>query len=175
MLAYLIPGENGELSEGSRRVNWVWYCNVNPGGDYSLLFTDKQGKTHANSVPKGLVSKEAVSKLKNNAAQLLPPQFVELIEATPDPFIQAIFDADPDHLYSGRVVLVGDAGFTVRPHTASGVSKAAADAMSLHAHLQNCSDLDLALRTWEEAQLPALRHLSEYGKMIGNRSQFPTV
>ncbi|MFF3734900.1 FAD-dependent monooxygenase [Streptomyces sp. NPDC002476] len=28
MLCYLVPGPEGELTEGSRRVNWVWYMNV---------------------------------------------------------------------------------------------------------------------------------------------------
>lgn len=31
----------------------------------------------------------------------------------------------------GRIVLLGDAAFVVRPHTAMGVSKAAGDAMAL--------------------------------------------
>ena len=30
ILCYLIPGENGELSRGQRRLNWVWYWNI-PG------------------------------------------------------------------------------------------------------------------------------------------------
>jgi len=28
MLCYLVPGANGELERGSRRVNWVWYVNT---------------------------------------------------------------------------------------------------------------------------------------------------
>ena len=30
ILCYLIPGPTGELLEGERRLNWVWYVNAVP-------------------------------------------------------------------------------------------------------------------------------------------------
>jgi len=40
----------------------------------------------------------------------------ELIEATPDPFIQKIVDVVVPRTVFGRTCLLGDAAFVVRPH-----------------------------------------------------------
>jgi len=44
ILCYLIPGPTGELSEGERRLNWVWYVNVSVGNKLQSLLTDRYGK-----------------------------------------------------------------------------------------------------------------------------------
>jgi hypothetical protein len=44
ILCYLIPGSTGELSEGDRRLNWVWYVNVSAGNKLQSLLTDRYGK-----------------------------------------------------------------------------------------------------------------------------------
>ncbi|WP_162477737.1 FAD binding domain-containing protein [Nitrososphaera sp. AFS] len=38
---YLIPGPTGELLDGERRLNWVWYYNVAEGNELQLLLTDR--------------------------------------------------------------------------------------------------------------------------------------
>lgn len=44
ILCYLIPGSTGELSEGERRLNWVWYVNVSADNKLQSLLTDRYGK-----------------------------------------------------------------------------------------------------------------------------------
>jgi 2-polyprenyl-6-methoxyphenol hydroxylase-like FAD-dependent oxidoreductase len=47
------------------------------------------------------------------------------------PFVQAIFDYETPAMVAGRLALLGDRAFVVRPHTAMGVAKAARDALAL--------------------------------------------
>ena len=56
ILCYLIPGPTGELSEGERRLNWVWYVNVPAGNKLQSLLTDRYGKQREFLVPQGLWS-----------------------------------------------------------------------------------------------------------------------
>ena len=62
---------------------------------------------------------------------LLAPQIYEIVERAPQPFFQAIFDLESQHMAIGRVALLGDAAFVARPHVGMGVTKAALDAQSL--------------------------------------------
>jgi 2-polyprenyl-6-methoxyphenol hydroxylase-like FAD-dependent oxidoreductase len=72
-----------------------------------------------------------------------------------------------------RTLLVGDAAFIPRPHTAASTSKAAANAIALGETIRASSgDLDTALGKWESAQLTLGQRLEAQGRMLGNRSQF---
>ena len=54
----------------------------------------------------------------------------------------------------GRVCLIGDAAFALRPHAAAGTAKAAADAWALAETLATTQgDLQAALPRWERHQL----------------------
>ncbi len=44
---------------------------------------------------------------------------VELGQRTPEPFIQSIFDVVVPRMAFGRVCLLGDAAFVLRPHAAA--------------------------------------------------------
>jgi 2-polyprenyl-6-methoxyphenol hydroxylase-like FAD-dependent oxidoreductase len=72
----------------------------------------------------------------------------------------------------GRVVLVGDAGFVPRPHTAASTSKAASNAIALAKALRTASDgVEKALSEWEPAQLELGSNLREVGRKLGDRTQ----
>jgi 2,6-dihydroxypyridine 3-monooxygenase len=71
----------------------------------------------------------------------------------------------------GRVCLVGDAAFVVRPHAAAGTAKAAADAWELARALNDQHDIESALRAWEPDQLELGRNLLERTRRIGRHSQ----
>jgi 2-polyprenyl-6-methoxyphenol hydroxylase-like FAD-dependent oxidoreductase len=52
------------------------------------------------------------------------------------------------------VILVGDAAFIPRPHTAASTAKAGANALALGRALQDYpNDIDAALKEWEPDQL----------------------
>ena len=56
ILCYLIPGPDGSLQPGQRRLNWVWYLNAAPGDELDRVLTDKDGRRRQFSVPQGFVA-----------------------------------------------------------------------------------------------------------------------
>ena len=72
----------------------------------------------------------------------------------------------------GRVCLIGDAAFVVRPHAAAGTAKAAADAWALVEAVDRDGDVPEALARWEPGQVALGRQLLERTRRIGRRSQF---
>lgn len=174
ILCYAIPGADGSITKGKRRLNWVWYWNYREADELPALLTDRTGRKRRTSVPPGMVCAEHWQKQMDIARALLPPQFQELLEATEEPFAQPIRDLAVPQMVFGRAVLVGEAAFVVRPHTAAAAAKAAADGMKLGQALSD-GDNNLAenLRRFEAPQLQMGLHLRDYGIRAGNQSQFP--
>jgi 2-polyprenyl-6-methoxyphenol hydroxylase-like FAD-dependent oxidoreductase len=129
LLCYLVPGANGELERGSRRVNWVWYVNT-PATNLATLLTGTSGRQFENFLPPGELTADNAAALTALADSALPPQFAELVRHS-TVFLQPVFDRPPARMVAGRAILIGDAAGTVRPHTASGTSKALGDAAAL--------------------------------------------
>ncbi|KWE98829.1 hypothetical protein WL80_32805 [Burkholderia ubonensis] len=130
-MAFLIPALDGSLEPGARRFNWLWYRNETDLDALRRHLTDRDGRVHHASVHPGRLADDSAASLRQLAAERLPAVLSQLVLATRAPFVQAIFDAMSPDFVGGRVALVGDAACTVRPHTASGTSKAAQDAVSL--------------------------------------------
>lgn len=173
ILCYLIPGSKGELSEGERRLNWVWYVNVPPGDRLQSLLTDRRGIRREFSVPQGAIKDEYIQQQKDIAQTSLPSVFKDLVISTNDTFIQTIFDLSVPKMSFGRVCIVGDAAFVPRPHTAAGASKAATNAMALaNSIVMYKGDIVEALKKWEPSQLEVGNYLKQLGIVLGNRSQF---
>lgn len=169
-LCYLIPGEGGSTEPGTRRLNWVWYVTIPEGDDFEAVMTDKNGNRREAAVAAGQVNETAIADL-HRRTELLDPHFANLIKTTPEPFIQSIIDVAPPEMAFGRVCLLGDAAFVVRPHTAAATAKAASDASALARALgEYAPDIDRALHTWNREQVAAGRRLVNYGVMLGERS-----
>jgi 2-polyprenyl-6-methoxyphenol hydroxylase-like FAD-dependent oxidoreductase len=74
----------------------------------------------------------------------------------------------------GRTVLVGEAAFVLRPHTAAAAAKAAADGMVLGEALRDGDDnFTESLQRFEAPQMEMGLNLRNYGIRAGNQSQFP--
>jgi 2-polyprenyl-6-methoxyphenol hydroxylase-like FAD-dependent oxidoreductase len=174
ILCYAIPGADGSIAAGRRRVNWVWYWNYREADELAALLTDRTGRKRRTSVPPGMVCPEHWEKQMAHARALLPPQFRELLGATAEPFAQPIRDLAVPQMVFGRVVLVGESAFVLRPHTAAAAAKAAADGMALVEALRE-GDENLAenLRRFETAQMQMGARLCNYGVRVGDQSQFP--
>ena len=172
VLSYLIPGEHGELVPGARRLNWVWYWNTDEDTELHDMLTDTDGNTHHSSVPSGKVQPQYVDALQKRAGALLPSVLSALVHATPQPFVQVIFDLLCPRLFKGRVALIGDSACIVRPHTASGTSKASGDAVALAQHLQaHQFALDRALPRWEVERLAFAERLVHHGLRLARGSR----
>src|SRR5712672_987872 len=174
ILCYAIPGADGSVTKGKRRLNWVWYWNYQEADELAALLTDRTGQKRRTSVPPGMVCAEHWQKQMEIARAFLPPQFRELLEATQEPFVQSILDLAVPQMAFGCVALVGEAAFVLRPHTAAAAAKAAADGMALAEALREGDDnLAENLRRFETPQMQMGLRLRDYGIRAGNQSQFP--
>ena len=123
ILAYFIPGVDGEVDRGERRLNWVWYDTVDPA-DRSGVFTDTTGAERQFTVPSGSVRRPVFDERLARAGDVLPSVFSRAVRATEAPFVRAIYDLAVPEMVVDRVCLLGDATFVARPHTAAGTAKA---------------------------------------------------
>jgi 2-polyprenyl-6-methoxyphenol hydroxylase-like FAD-dependent oxidoreductase len=166
VLGYLVPGPRGEMNKGSRRFNWVWYRKL-ADRDLPATFTDVDQQTHAFSLARGGLSEDRLQALRDDARQALPPQFALAVAAERSPSIQGIFDYEAPRMIGRSIVLIGDAAFVARPHTAMGVSKAAGDVMALSDRLARESDLSTALQRYEAERIEVGRDIAAYGRQLG--------
>jgi 2-polyprenyl-6-methoxyphenol hydroxylase-like FAD-dependent oxidoreductase len=164
-LGYSVTGPGGEMTRGERRYNWVWYRGV-AAADLAGVLTDAAGRAHPFSLAPGQLPEARAAALRADAAALLPPPFAAAVAAEPSPFVQAIFDYEAPRMVSGRLTLLGDAAFVVRPHTAMGVAKAAGDAMALRAQLGRLP-LEEALRGFERERMPVGTAIAAHGRRLG--------
>ena len=168
LLEYMAPGEDGAVDAGRRRWNWVWYRNI-PEHALPAVLTDRAGRTHPFSLPPGALQDGYGAALRADADRMLAPPLRALVHATAEPFIQLILDLEVAQMAFGRVVLLGDAAFVPRPHTAGGSAKAAANALALAQALQRPGrPVEQALRTWETFQLRAGRIMTASGRRMGD-------
>lgn len=165
-LTYPVPGADAATEPGRRRWNWVWYRPVAEGAALEAVLTDRDGGRHAASLPPGALGHAATALLLDEAREILAPSLRALVEATGNPFVQTIVDWQAPAMRGGRVLLLGDAAAVVRPHTASGTAKAAADAMALADALRGGYSPG-ALDGWEARRLAAARELGQWGVELG--------
>ncbi len=169
MLAYFIPGSDGSVSPGSRRLNWVWYVRVDHG-DLTNVLTDRNGVVHRSSLPRCTAAEKAIAGLRERGLREIHPKMAALVAETLDPFLQTILDVTVPKTLFGRILLTGDAAFVVRPHTAGGTAKAAYEAPVLARALKSArANVDVALRSTEQLQLEYGKALYEHGLALGSR------
>ena len=173
ILVYPIPALDGSLAEGDRLTNMVWYVNVAAGQELDQLMTGKDGVRRAVSLPPGAATDGAVAGMRRAAEQVLAAPIAEVVASVAEPFVQAVYDIDVPRMARGRVCLIGDAAFAVRPHAAAGTAKAAADGWALAEELAAAAgDVPAALAAWEHRQLLLGRQLLARTREIGDASQF---
>jgi 2,6-dihydroxypyridine 3-monooxygenase len=171
VLAYPIPGPDGSVALGERLMNFVWYRNYLAGGDLDDVLTDETGQRREISVPPGAVAARHVSEMRAVARARLPGPIARVVESVERPFIQVIYDIEVPRMAFGRICLLGDAAFLVRPHAAAGTAKAAADAWALAEAIARERDVPAALARWETEQVALGAQLLERTRRIGRRSQ----
>ena len=167
ILAYFIPGADGDTTPGDRRLNWVWYDTLE-GRDRSAVLTDADGIERTITVPPGNLRTPVLDRQLDRAEGLLPPAFASVVTGTPAPFVQAIYDLTVPEMTVDRTCLLGDAAFVARPHTAAGTAKAAGDAGELASALDRHDSLDAALSSWDESRTGYGSRLVARGKQMGD-------
>jgi 2,6-dihydroxypyridine 3-monooxygenase len=173
ILVYPIPALDGSLTEGDRLINIVWYVNVAQGAPLDTLMTGRDGVRRPVSLPPGAATEAAVTGMRQAARDQLAEPIAEAVASAPEPFVQAVYDIEVPRMVFGRICLIGDAAFAVRPHAAAGTAKAAADGWALAGELTAAdADVPAALAAWEQRQLALGRDLLARCREIGDSSQF---
>ncbi len=149
-LAYPVPGRNNETEPGKRAYNIVWYRPTHPD-KLADFCTDASGKSHGTTIAPPLIRPDVIAWAKAQARALVAPQVAWIFEHDPRPFFQPIFDMDTPQIVFGRVALLGDAAFTVRPHPGAGTTKAAVDAAYL-ADAVSEHGVDAGLQRYQRVQ-----------------------
>ena len=169
ILVYFIPGDGADTTSGKRRQNWVWYVGVGEA-DLARILVDRDGRKHHASLQFGGTPDAAIRDLRDLARREVHHMLAALVAATPQPFLQTIVDVVPTRTVFGRVCLLGDAAFVVRPHTAGATAKAARDATTLARALKRAGrNVDVGLRGFQEMQIEFGRGLVDYGVALGRR------
>ncbi len=155
MIGYPVAGPGNQLTPGQRNYNFVWYRPADASSELPALLTDGDGQRHELSIPPILVAPAVVDEMRCHANRVLSPWFRDVVARTSQPFFQPIYDLAVPRMAEGRVVLVGDAAFVVRPHVGAGVLKAADDAQALVAALgDRHGNLVQQLQTFSYARVP---------------------
>jgi 2-polyprenyl-6-methoxyphenol hydroxylase-like FAD-dependent oxidoreductase len=164
---YPIPGKNGTVEKGEKLVNMVWYTNVEDPKD---ILTDSSGVQHKYSLGVGIIRPEIKEYARNLAKETLPPPLAELFNQIENPFIQAITDnfSTKASFMDGKVVLVGDALFGLRPHSSVGAQQAALHALLLKDVFEGKSTLE----DWEKKVMEIGSFTQQVGVQMGTLSQF---
>ncbi|NJO36127.1 MAG: hypothetical protein HC869_26810, partial [Rhodospirillales bacterium] len=168
-LGYPVAGPDNDLRVEHRSWNIVWYRPADAGPEVERLLTDDTGKLHGLSIPPPLVSRGVVAEMRDAAERLLPVQFRGAMRLIEQPFLQPIYDLEIPQMAFGRVVLVGDAAFIIRPHVGGGVVKAAQDAAALTAALdRHARSIETALRAYEAERLGMGRRYVAQSRRLGS-------
>lgn len=150
--SYPIPVVSDDFKQRNIYINWLWYRNTPSGELLDALMTDSSGRRRPRSVPPGHVQQCFVRKMRNDLVGI-PEPMGELIRATKEPFLQAVYDHESDEIAFGRVCLLGDAAYSLRPHIAAGTAKAADDARQLALAMdRNGNDVHKALLRYSIGQ-----------------------
>ena len=160
--AYFIAGGQGETDPGRRTLNWGIYDKMN----LEELTAMVPEFSEANPTAYRLEEKGR-ARLMELAETRLPEALRQVAQDTARPFIQPIVDIVPERLTRGRTALVGDASAVLRPHSASGISKAVQNVLALSECVSQAGDLDAGLLQWERGQLETLGQLSRLSQSLG--------
>ncbi|QWE21175.1 FAD binding domain-containing protein [Polynucleobacter sp. AP-Kolm-20A-A1] len=165
MLGYPVAGSGNDTRPGKRRYNFVWYRPASEDEELLSLLTDDDGHYYPTGIPPLKVSWKHIAHMRKVAQEILAPQYAEILEKTPAPFLQAIYDVRSERIVFGRIALMGDAAFVGRPHVGMGVTKAGDEAMVIAKHIAALGATPAALNAYSEERL-------KLGQQVVARAQY---
>ena len=172
MTGYPVAGFTHSTRAGERCYNFVWYRAADEARELPRLCTDARDRVHDKAIPPPLIRAEVVSDMRRAAADLLSPQYAEVVNKTRQPFFQAIFDLESPRIAFDRVALIGDAAFVARPHCGMGTTKAACDAMCLAQALRDANDnVPVALAHYQAGRACYGAGVVAHGRELGAHLQ----
>jgi 2-polyprenyl-6-methoxyphenol hydroxylase-like FAD-dependent oxidoreductase len=133
--------------------------------EFADVMTDVDGNKHRITLPSGKVDPKKWAKLTAHAHEVLPPPFAEMVQKTSNPFISSIndFDISKPSFFDGKLLFVGDALATFRPHVASSTHQASIDAALLERLMKG----EITTQQWEEKVLAFARATTARSNLWG--------
>ena len=119
------------------------------------------------SVPAPLIRADLIAEMRADAETIMPPAFLDVLRNIEQPFFTPIYDFSSPRIVYGRVVLVGDAASSSRPHMGFGVAKAGGDAQALAEALRDYDDIDAALAHYNAVRQPIGERIVLHGRKLG--------
>lgn len=165
-LVYPIAGPDNDLRPGHRRSNWVWYRPV-PQAELADMLTDGDGVRYDMSIPPPKVRGDLIDRLRDDARGFLPASMRDILETIAKPWFTPIYDLLVDRMVYDRVVLIGDAAATARPHVGMGITKAGTDAEVLADALSRSVGVFEGLAQFERERLPIATRAVQQGRDLG--------
>jgi 2-polyprenyl-6-methoxyphenol hydroxylase-like FAD-dependent oxidoreductase len=166
VIGYPIAGFDNDLRPGRRRYNFIWY-RVGDARTLREMCVDENGHQHDHSVPPPLIRRDLIAGLLADAEGELPPAFLDALRKIERPFFTPIYDFSSPQMVFGRVVLLGDAASSARPHMGFGVAKAGDDARALADALAAHEDVDRALAQYQAVRAPIAERIMRHGRKLG--------
>ncbi|SDB98437.1 2-polyprenyl-6-methoxyphenol hydroxylase [Cupriavidus sp. YR651] len=166
ILGYPVAGDRNSTAPGHRRFNFVWY-RATGERELANLLTDANGKCWSTGIPPGLIRPDVIADMESAAADLLAPQFAEIVARTAQPLFQPIYDLTVSRMAFGRIALLGDAAFVARPHCGMGVTKAAGDAMALVRALSASPAIEAGLEAYSAERVQVGQAIVEHARHLG--------
>jgi 2-polyprenyl-6-methoxyphenol hydroxylase-like FAD-dependent oxidoreductase len=166
-LGYPVAGPGNDLRPGRRSWNVVWYRPADEMRNLPRLLTDEAGHTHELSIPPPLIARSVIAEVREAAERLLPPPFRAAMALVEQPFLQPIYDLESPAMALGRIALVGDAAFVIRPHVGGGVVKGAEDAAALASCLDGEPTVEAGLRLYEARRIGIGRQFIAQARRLG--------
>jgi 2-polyprenyl-6-methoxyphenol hydroxylase-like FAD-dependent oxidoreductase len=167
-LGYPVAGPGNDLRPGHLSWNIVWYRPADEAAEVPRLLTDETGHLHELSIPPPLIARGVIAQMRAAAERLLPPQLNGVVRLIEQPFLQPIYDLESLGLAFGRVALIGDAAFVVRPHVGGGIVKAAEDAAALAAALDEHADVAAGITAFEARRIGVGRQFVAQARRLGS-------
>ncbi|KAH9897554.1 FAD binding domain protein [Xylariomycetidae sp. FL2044] len=165
LIGYVVPTDDGNFTPGERLINFVWYYNIaDSSAEMNEVFTDINGKYHQTTVPRGLLRPEVWERVRASVQVAAP--FMEVLAKVKSPFVTKINDAfsGAASFYDGKVIVVGDAFASFRPHAAAATEQAA-----FHCHsLEKVYSGEKSPAAWEREAHAYARRMTLLNRVIGN-------
>ena len=146
----------------------MWYTSESEERLDEIL-TNTEGHRHRITLPAGQIREEVWVKQVARAVNEMPTPFVELMQKTTQPFVQAITDVTlgPASFFDGKLLFVGDALAAFRPHVASSTNQAALNALLFEKVMTGA----MTLQEWEDQSLQYAEVTSLLSVVLGNMNQ----
>jgi 2-polyprenyl-6-methoxyphenol hydroxylase-like FAD-dependent oxidoreductase len=168
LVAYYVPGADGSIEPGRRRISWAWY---DPFQNELLRKTGAvEGGTVRHSIVPSAIPADLGETLQERARKLWPDPWLSAVQVglrAGRCFGTPIAEYVPTRLVAGRMALIGDAAHVSSPMTGSGFHYSLLDVLSLRQALAGIATGEAvgpALTQFERARLVDDRRLALYGR-----------